>query len=143
VVICSITRSIDSFTAMQWSLSKWIIVQPSPARTDVISSAFTQVLLSVGLGIRPCREAKFKKSVVAGERDRPDVARRRAQWTRYQDRMEPERLFFIDETWTRTNMAPLRGWAPRGRRLTAKVPNGRWKTMTFVAALRHDRIDAG
>jgi transposase len=84
----------------------------------------------------------FKKSVVAGERDRPDVARRRAQWTKYQDRIEPERLVFIDETWTRTNMAPLRGWAPRGRRLTTKVPHGRWKTMTFLAALRHDRIDA-
>ena len=39
-------------------------------------------------------------------------------------------------------MAPLRGWAARGRRLTAKVPHGRWKTMTFLAALRHDRIDA-
>jgi transposase len=39
-------------------------------------------------------------------------------------------------------MAPLRGWAPRGRRLNAKVPHGRWKTMTFLAALRHDRIDA-
>ena len=39
-------------------------------------------------------------------------------------------------------MAPLRGWAPRGRRLNAKVPHGRWKTMTFIAALRHDRIDA-
>jgi transposase len=80
--------------------------------------------------------------MVAGERDRPDVARRRAQWTKYQDRVEPERLVFIDETWTRTDMAPLRGWAPRGRRLTGKVPHGRWKTMTFLAALRHDRIDA-
>jgi DDE superfamily endonuclease len=80
--------------------------------------------------------------VVAGERDRPDVARRRVQWTKYQDRVEPDRLVFIDETWTRTDMAPLRGWAPRGRRLTAKVPHGRWKTMTFLAALRHDRIDA-
>ena len=39
-------------------------------------------------------------------------------------------------------MAPLRGWAPRGRRLHTKVPHGRWKTMTFLAALRHDRIDA-
>nr|WP_155255265.1 IS630 family transposase [Bradyrhizobium elkanii] len=83
-----------------------------------------------------------KKRVVAGERDRPDVARRRAQWTKYQDRVEAERLVFIDETWTRTDMAPLRGWAPRGRRLPAKVPHGRWKTMTFLAALRHDRIDA-
>ena len=39
-------------------------------------------------------------------------------------------------------MTPLRGWAPCGRRLNAKVPHGRWKTMTFLAALRHDRIDA-
>jgi transposase len=80
--------------------------------------------------------------VVAGERDRPDVARRRSQWIKYQDRVDAGRLVFIDETWTRTDMAPLRGWAPRGRRLLAKVPHGRWKTMTFIAALRHDRIDA-
>jgi transposase len=80
--------------------------------------------------------------VVAGERDRPDVARRRAQWIKYQDRVDPARLVFIDETWTRTNMAPLRGWAPRGRRLIGKVPDGRWRTMTFLAALRHDRITA-
>jgi len=53
----------------------------------------------------------FKKTVVAGERDRPDVARRRAQWTKYQNKVAPERLVFIDETWTKTNMAPLRGWA--------------------------------
>ena len=88
------------------------------------------------------RSSASKKSVVAGERDRPAVARRRAQWTKYQDRVAVERLVFIDETWTRTDMAALRGWAPRGRRLIAKVPHGRWKTMTFLAALRHDRIDA-
>jgi transposase len=39
-------------------------------------------------------------------------------------------------------MAPLRGWAPRGQRLQGKAPFGHWKTMTFLAALRHDRIDA-
>lgn len=39
-------------------------------------------------------------------------------------------------------MAPLRGWAPRGQRLLAKAPFGHWNTMTFVAALRHDRIEA-
>ena len=39
-------------------------------------------------------------------------------------------------------MAPLRGWAPRGSRLIGKVPDGRWRTMTFLAALRHDRITA-
>ncbi|MGA7940218.1 MAG: IS630 family transposase [Bradyrhizobium sp.] len=84
----------------------------------------------------------FKKSVVASERDRPDVARRRAQWQKYQGQIDPERLVFIDETWTKTNMATLRGWAPCGTRLTAKVPHGHWKTTTFLAALRYDRIEA-
>jgi transposase len=80
--------------------------------------------------------------VHASEQDRPDVARRRAQWKARQNRIEPARLVFIDETWTKTNMAPLRGWGPCGLRVRAKVPHGRWKTMTFLAALRHDRIDA-
>ena len=30
----------------------------------------------------------------------------------------------------------------RGQRLKAKAPYGHWKTMTFLAALRHNRIDA-
>ena len=49
---------------------------------------------------------------------------------------------FIDETWTKTNMAPLRGWAPLGKRLVAKVPWGHWNTTTCIAALRVDRIEA-
>jgi transposase len=39
-------------------------------------------------------------------------------------------------------MTRLHGWAPRGRRLVAKVPHGHWKTSTFLAALRNDRIEA-
>jgi len=60
----------------------------------------------------------------------------------YQDRIDPTRLVFIDETWTKTNMAPLRGWSPQGQRLPGKVPHGRWTTMTFLAALRHDGVEA-
>lgn len=41
----------------------------------------------------------FKKSLYAGEQRRRDVARRRAQWRRYQGRVDPNRLVFIDETW--------------------------------------------
>ena len=70
------------------------------------------------------------------------MARRRERWRRHQARIDPTRLVFIDETWAKTNMAPLRGWGARGVRLTAKVPHGHWKTLTFVAALRSDRIDA-
>ena len=70
------------------------------------------------------------------------MVRRRAQWSKYRKWIDSTRLVFIDETWTKTNMAPLRGWAPCGQRLKAKVPHGHWKTMTFLAALRHDRITA-
>src|SRR5438552_17916670 len=46
-------------------------------------------------------------------------------------RIDPRRLVFIDETWIKTNMAPLRGWGDRGKRLITHVPHGHWQTMTF------------
>jgi putative transposase len=93
--------------------------------------------------LHPRWEAQLqKKPRSRAEQDRPDVARRREQWKKYQARIAPERLVFIDETWSKTNMAPRRGWALRGQRLKTKVPHGHWKTMTFLAALRPDRIDA-
>ena len=56
--------------------------------------------------------------------------------------IDPSRLVFIDETWTKTNMTRLGGWAPKGKRLVDKVPHGHWTTATFLAALRNDRIEA-
>lgn len=88
------------------------------------------------------RSSVTKKTLIASERNGPEVARRHPQWKAYQDRIDPTRLVFIDETRTKTNMAPLRGWGRRGQRLPAKVPHGRWTTMTFLAALRHDRVEA-
>jgi transposase len=79
---------------------------------------------------------------VARERDRADISRRRAQWRGRQGRIDPMRLVFIDETWAKTNMTRTHGWAPCGERLVAKIPHGHWNTATFLAALRHDRIDA-
>ena len=39
-------------------------------------------------------------------------------------------------------MTRTHGWHRRGAPLRAKVPHGHWRTMTFLAALRHDRITA-
>lgn len=39
-------------------------------------------------------------------------------------------------------MTRTHGRALRGERLVAKVPHGHWQTLTFLAALRHDRITA-
>jgi len=80
--------------------------------------------------------------VLASEQDRPDVAHKRVRWKARQASVDPRRLVFLDETWAKTNMGPLRGWAPRGQRLRGRVPFGHWRTLTFIAALRHDRIDA-
>jgi transposase len=80
--------------------------------------------------------------VHAAEQERPDVAAARAVWRAEQADLDPARLVFIDETGTSTAMARLRGRARRGRRVVGRVPWGHWKTMTFVAGLRHNAITA-
>lgn len=90
----------------------------------------------------------FKKMLFALEQLRPDIARKRRRWQALQPQLDPDRLVFIDgeaEKQTRcvcppngikTNMAPLRGWGPRGERLKAFTPYGHWRTLTFLGALR-------
>jgi hypothetical protein len=71
--------------------------------------------------------------------------RRRERWQRASRRFDPTRLVFIvlkarlrhdDETWIKTNMAPIRDPGPKGERLLGFAPDGRWRTLTFLAALR-------
>jgi transposase len=78
----------------------------------------------------------FKKNAHAAEQNRPDILKRREDWFEGQLDLEPERLVFIDETWASTNVARRRGRAPKGERLCASIPHGRWKTTTFIGGLR-------
>lgn len=66
----------------------------------------------------------------------------RTDWFEGQLDLDPARLVFIDETWASTNMARLRGRAPKGQRLRMGIPHGHWKTTTFVAGLRTDGMIA-
>src|ERR1039457_6134642 len=84
----------------------------------------------------------LKKTRHAAEQERPDVARARRRWMREQGMFDPARLVFIDETSTSTNMVRLRGRCRRGERLIGRVPQGHWKTITFVAGRRHDKLTA-
>ncbi len=63
------------------------------------------------------------------------MAQRRAEWVLSRVGLDPRRLIFIDETWAKINMTRLRGRAPRGERLMAKVPHGHWNTTTLIGAL--------
>ena len=88
------------------------------------------------------KDCGSKKTLFALEQARADVARRRKRWKSFQRHLDPERLVFIDETWIKTNMAPLRGWARKGKRLRGFAPHGHWRTLTFVGALRCDGLVA-
>src|SRR6201994_1974991 len=90
-------------------------------------------------GVKGCG---LKKTLFALEQARADVARRRRRWRSWQASLDPKRLVFLDETWIKTSMAPLRGWGPKGDRLRGFAPHGRWRTMTFLGALRCDQLTA-
>jgi transposase len=51
-------------------------------------------------------------------------------------------LVFIDETGLNTKMARHYGRCPRDQRCTSAVPHGHWQCSTFIAALRHESIEA-
>lgn len=49
---------------------------------------------------------------------------------------------FLDESGAKTNMTRLRGRAPRGRRLHAAAPSGRWQSTTMISSIRLDGTTA-
>ena len=70
------------------------------------------------------------------------MARARRRWIREQGLLDTTRLVFIDETSVNTNMTRLCGRSPKGERVIGRVPFAAWKTLTFVAALRCDKMTA-
>ncbi len=70
------------------------------------------------------------------------MAEARAAWREMQKTLDPRKLVFIDETWASTSMTRRYGRAPSNERLLGFAPGGHWKTTTFIAALRHDRLTA-
>ena len=131
----------------------FVPVMPSTSRntqsSGVSPSTSTPCVWPLTLMRRPLRSVLFCQSATAGssaERGKLRSTRRHE----IPDRVCKCRWGFLRQVvpdaardgTTKTNMAPLRGWAPVGQRIKAKVPNGHWKTMTFLAALRHDRVDA-
>jgi transposase len=78
----------------------------------------------------------------AAEQSRPDVVRARRRWRGWQGAMDGRRFVFVDESGVTTHMVRRFGWGAKGARLVATVPQGHWRTMTFVAGLRADGLVA-
>ena len=78
----------------------------------------------------------------AAEQERPDVKAKRDALREEQKRLDAGRLVFIDETGLNTKMARLYGRSRKGTRCVDKVPQGHWKTTTFIGALRREALEA-
>jgi hypothetical protein len=126
-------------------IRRWIGAQPDLTLAELQSRlAKEKVIVSQTSIFRFLRHLGFtlKKSLHAAEQDRPDVAAARRAWFKMQTKLDPKKLVFIDETAATTNMTCRYGRKRRGERLVCKVPHGHWKTSTFVAAPRHNRVTA-
>jgi transposase len=77
-----------------------------------------------------------KKSLIASEQQRPDVALARANFFAEQLADVPLKdVVVLDESYATTQFTRLRGRCPRQQRLFASVPHGHWKTITMLAAI--------
>src|SRR5579859_6896585 len=129
-------------SAVQTRDAAAVLAQVDPENRDLHRSKLLPLRLPRQLTLPRWRGGPSHKSLRATEQDRPDVARKRERWKRYQHRVDPARLVFVDETWAKTNMTRTHGRALRGQRLVASVPHARWTTLTFLAALRSDGLVA-
>ena len=122
-------------------------------KTDITMTELAGELAGMGLRIDQAslsrwyrrNDYRYKKSLLASEQDRPDVAAARREWvTKRQPRMrlEAHRLVFVDETGTTTKMVRTRGRCAKSQRLKGQAPFGHWKTQTFIAGLRRGALTA-
>ena len=81
-----------------------------------------------------------KKSLIAAEQLRPDVAEARATFFDGLAGVPLRDVVVLDESYATTQFTRLRGRAPRGTRLVERVPHGRWKSLTAVAAMTVDGV---
>jgi hypothetical protein len=100
-------------------------------------------LSCVGKFLRQQLGYRYKKTVVASGQKREDIAMTREQWQAWQQSCDWSKLVFLDETGlsTSTDMIRRYGRALGGARCQDSAPAGHyWQTLTFIAALRGDRI---
>ena len=83
-----------------------------------------------------------KKSLTAAERERPDVQKKREEFTAFLAEADPQRLIFLDESGSHIGMTRTHARAPRGRRAVGIVPRNRGRVVTMLGAMSLDGMEA-
>jgi len=78
----------------------------------------------------------LKKTLAAAEQERPDVVEKRARWHEELAAEPTAHLVFVDESGANTKLTRLRGRAPGGQRLRARIPHGHYQTSTLISGIR-------
>jgi hypothetical protein len=107
---------------------------PVPTASKALSRSEQTGLICPAIAARRSR-ANASTAPSSSSSDGQILSRHRTRWRTYHGRID-------HETRAKTSMTRLCGWPPRGKRLVDKVPHGHWKTATFLAALRNDRLEA-
>lgn len=81
-----------------------------------------------------------KKTLIATEQDRTDVAERRRNFGIARRFVDPLKFVFLDESGAKTNMTRLYGRSFGGTRCVDHTPHGHWKTMTMLSAIRVEGV---
>jgi transposase len=79
-----------------------------------------------------------KKTLIARERDRPEVQAKRAAFVALQPTLDVAKLVFLDESGLRLGTPPNYGWAPVGEKSPGRATYGAWCTMTMIGAIALD-----
>jgi transposase len=81
------------------------------------------------------RHHSQKKTLKYAEQLEPEIEQERQKWAQRVHGIGRDRFVFVDETNAKTTMTRLYGRAPVGERVVEYVPDGRWESLTLVAAL--------
>jgi len=81
-----------------------------------------------------------KKSLIAAEQARPDVAAKRRNFAIAMRFVDAKRLVFLDEAGATTNMVRLYGRSPGGERCVDRTPHAHWQSMTMLSAINRTEV---
>ena len=76
----------------------------------------------------------------AAEQDEATIAQARQEWRAELEAISPERLVFLDESATLTNMVRTHARSPRGTRAYGTIPCSHWTRLTVLGALGTEGI---
>ncbi|MBI3836116.1 MAG: IS630 family transposase, partial [Planctomycetes bacterium] len=121
-------------------LEQWLRQRPDATLEALRERVIEEMSLRCSL-MAVCRAVRklnwsIKKTLRAGEQDRPDVLRRRTHFVIARRFADVESFVVLDESSAQTNMTRRYGRAPVGERCLFAAPQGHWHTTTILSAMR-------